>query len=303
MGIFSTIGSFWGPTGMAIGQVADGVGAYIGQRNQTREQNKLEMDKFARLRKAADKGGFHPLEVLRAGGSVNTQAGPRLLTSLSATNAFDALEDEITGEAARERHRQEVKDEILERELEIQRTVAKGYRTTPSIAPTGRTWQADAPPSSATPEVTPPKGATTFGSPVQKPDVMEGMNTVTQTGDIGGDVFEDPSKQDMSVYEERDGDAELLNTIRAITSNINRWDYNAALEFVASRTDLTKQEVHDLVVRGNPSEMRDALPGLTARSVMRVQELWNALREMGRYDEPKKARPPRVIPNFDLVSP
>ena len=118
MGIFSTIGSLFGPAGTAIGGVADGVAAHSSQKKAIEKANALEMQKFVRLRKAADLGGFHPLEALRSGQSVNAQAAPSLLSTLSASNSFDALENEITGEGAKARRRQEVDDEIQERELE-----------------------------------------------------------------------------------------------------------------------------------------------------------------------------------------
>jgi hypothetical protein len=93
------------------------------------------MNKYVRLREASERVGFHPLETLRAGGSVDARAAPRLLTSLSAYNAFDLLEDEISGEGAKERRRMEVEDEIRERELErLKQSVVAGVRTTPTLA-------------------------------------------------------------------------------------------------------------------------------------------------------------------------
>lgn len=135
MGLFSTIGTFLGgPFGAAIGGIADGVVGASEKRKQVKAQNALNMRKYADLRKAAELGGFHPLEVLRAGGDVTQQAAPRIMSTLAMSNSFDALENEISGEGAKQRRRQEVIDEIAERELENMKTATvRGTMTTPSI--------------------------------------------------------------------------------------------------------------------------------------------------------------------------
>lgn len=159
MGIFSTIGGLFGPMGAAIGGIGDGILGASAKRKQAKRQNAMEMNKYANLRKAAEAGGFHPLAVLQAGGSVNMQAAPRLLTSLSASNAFDALEDEISGEGAKARERQDVRDEI--ERLEAQRLkyeVAASTRTRPTIGPMD-------------------EGGTRFGGPSQRPEARPGYWT------------------------------------------------------------------------------------------------------------------------------
>lgn len=139
MGIFSAIGGLiGGPFGSAIGGIGDAVVGAAGERKRVKRQNAMEMNKYANLRTAAERGGFHPLAVLQAGGSVNQTAAPRLLTSLSQANAFDALENEISGEAAKARERQNVRDEIerLERER-LRHEVAAATRTRPTIGEYG----------------------------------------------------------------------------------------------------------------------------------------------------------------------
>lgn len=144
MGIFSTLGQlFAGPVGAGIGGVVDGVAGHVADKKRTKDQNRLEMDKFVRLRKAAERGGFHPLSVLQAGGTVDATAAPRLLTSLSSTNAFDALENEISGDAAKERERQRINDEIAARELEnLKIGIARSYQNQSSI-PSGASGPPD----------------------------------------------------------------------------------------------------------------------------------------------------------------
>lgn len=140
MGIFSTIGGFiGGPFGTAIGNIGDAIFAGSEERKQVKRQNAFEMQKYANLRKAAELGGFHPLAVLNAGGGFNMQAAPRLLTALSASNAFDALEDEISGKAAKDRERQDVRDEIerLERDR-LKYEIAASTRTRPTIGTYGK---------------------------------------------------------------------------------------------------------------------------------------------------------------------
>lgn len=119
MGLFSSIGGFLGgPFGAAIGGAVDGVAGAIGKRSEAKRSNAAELNKYVRLREASERGGYHPLETLRAGGEVQHTTAPRIMTSLAMGNSFDALEAEFTGEAAKERARAAVDDEIRERQLE-----------------------------------------------------------------------------------------------------------------------------------------------------------------------------------------
>lgn len=102
-----------------VAAVAGGLINHASEKSRVREQNRLNMGELLRTRKAAEEAGFHPLEALRAGATVQQSAGPRLMSSLMASGAFDALEDELTGERAKREKRAEVDDEI--RELERQR--------------------------------------------------------------------------------------------------------------------------------------------------------------------------------------
>lgn len=149
----------------------------LGNRSRRKEvaaQNQLEMQKYTRLRSAAEAGGFHPLEVLRAGGEVNATAAPRLMSTLAASNAFDTLAEEVSGEGAAKRKRQEVEDEIRERELEILRQQAAGGVINQSTINTNR------PPKLPTPAVGMDKA-----KPQQRPGYWTGESipVVMPTGD------------------------------------------------------------------------------------------------------------------------
>lgn len=135
MGLFSVLGGLiGGPFGGAIGGIVDGAASHNSKKKEIGAQNAAEMDKYVRLREAADRGGIHVLEALRAGGEVRQQTAPRLLTTLSANNSFDALEREISGEAAADRKRQRVADEIAERELENMRiATARSVFASPTL--------------------------------------------------------------------------------------------------------------------------------------------------------------------------
>lgn len=132
MGLFSAIGSLFGPVGTALGTAADGIAGNRSEKKRVAAQNQLEMEKFVRLRDAAEAGGFHPLEALRSGAEVNATAAPRLMSSLAMSNAFDTLATEISGEGAAQRKRQAIEDEIRERELENLK-IANSMITQPTL--------------------------------------------------------------------------------------------------------------------------------------------------------------------------
>lgn len=283
------------------------LGGILGGRSRRREierQNQLEMEKFVRLRQAAEAGGFHPLEALRAGAEVQATARPGIMSSIAASGALDVLENELTGEGARQRRRQEVDDEIRERELErLKIETARGIigqatiggNAPPRIWPQGTKRTHEPGDGFYSP------AGLTFGSPVTKDEIEPGTNTITQTGRIGDDVYEDPSQPDMSAFEERDGDFEAQQWWNGAKSILNRWDYNEALEFTAQRTNKTKQEIHDWVASGNPAERRDMLPGIPARIVMSLQEAFAAFGKQHQSKTPDpKYEGPYVGPRFSL---
>lgn len=113
------------------------LGGILGGKSRQREvarQNELEMQKFVRLRQAAEAGGFHPLEALRSGAEVQATARPGIMSSIAASGAFDTLENELTGEGARQRRRAQVDDEIRERELErLKLETARGIIGTATV--------------------------------------------------------------------------------------------------------------------------------------------------------------------------
>jgi hypothetical protein len=247
MGLFSTIGSFFGPIGTAVGAVGDALAGHKAKKDQVNDQNALDMQKYVRLRKAAEDGGFHPLEALRSGGSVPAAAAPRLFSTLSASNAFDALEDEITGEAARERRRQEVIDEINERELErAQQSVARGVMTTPTLA-TNR----------------PPRlpGGAAAGD-TRGAMGAEGL-TSTVTDVSGRDIndperwFSDPHRVDFGVLTERWGESELVEALAFPFNAAFDAAYTSRVRSIAEVTGRTPLDVHQDIAENGPKRARE----------------------------------------------
>jgi len=134
-GFVSSGGNPWG----AVAGFGKSVLDHRNAKKQNDAQNRLNSQSLVRLRQSAEDAGFHPLEALRAGASVPHTAGPRLWTSLSKNNVFDTLEDELTGEGAKQRRRQQVEDEIRERELErLEVDIANSQINRPTVGGNGR---------------------------------------------------------------------------------------------------------------------------------------------------------------------
>lgn len=222
MGIFSAIGGFLGgPFGAAIGGIGDGIFGASQQRKQVNAQNAMEMNKYVNLRKAAEKGGFHPLAVLNAGGGVNMQAAPRLLTSLSQANAFDALENEISGEGAKARDRQSVRDEIerLERER-LKYDVAAATRTRPTIGNFGNIGSENA---------------------LSVPASVSSLDT-KEDG-----VVVDPHRADAGVITERLGESEIAQELMFLPNVVHDWSHNELVGWIAEKTGKSKSEINEFV--------------------------------------------------------
>lgn len=194
---------------------------FLGQRSQAKRQNRLEMSKYVNLRKAAEAGGFHPLAVLQAGGSVNMQAGPRLFTSLSQANAFDALEEEISGEGAKNRERQSVRDEIerLERDR-LKYEVAAATRTRPSIGNFGKIGSENA---------------------ESRPATVSSLDT-KQDGFVT-----DPHTPDAEIYTQRLGESEIAQELMFLPNFIHDWSHNELVDWIADRTGKSKSELNEWI--------------------------------------------------------
>jgi hypothetical protein len=226
MGIFSVLGSFLGPVGGAVGALADGVVGHNQKKKQVGAQNALEMDKYVRLRDAAERGGFHPLEVLRSGGEVATQASPRLLTSLSSANAFDALEGEFSGKAAAERNRQNVRDELERLEAErLKYDVVQRVFTRPTIGGLA----------------VPPGG--TLGS-----DKAESIPAPVSSLDTKPDGFvTDPHTPDADQIIGRFGESEIAQELMFLPNAIHDWAHDRIITELAERKGVGKAEMNQWV--------------------------------------------------------
>jgi hypothetical protein len=260
MGLFSAIGgalgSTFGPLGQAVGS---GLGSALDGKILAKDQNKAEANKFVRLRAAAEKGGFHPLEALRAGYEVGWSS-PRLVSGLARANAFDAFEDELTGEAAKQRRREQVDDELRERQLEIlkydvarQQLGEASIRNVPTkggrLPPARGLVDADA------------------GSPTSADQVEVKPATVTALHpDDGSDLqkFSNPWRGDGGAFEERYGDAELVTTGYAAWAIFDDFRYNLVLSMLSDATGKTRREIHkeiqkDPMAHGGATKLSHAL--------------------------------------------
>lgn len=243
MGIFSAIGGILGgPLGGAIGGIGDGILGHASERSDARRYNRAEMDKFLRLREAAERGGFHPLEALRAGYSVDTQHAPRLLSSLARSNSFDALENELTGQAAKDRRRQQVRDEILERELEIMKTeVARRQINNPTVLSNR------------------PARIGVSGNQSDE-GISSSVTSVSALPVEDDDRFmSDPNRADAGNLQERFGESEIIEMPLFLVNVLSDLAYNERVTRAARRLNISRAEVHRRVEAGGREAAREIL--------------------------------------------
>lgn len=286
-GIFSVIGTalgglFGGGSGKVISTALGGaLGGSYDSRRAAGKQNALDMQKFVRLRKAAEDGGFHPLEALRSGQSIPAGTGSRLFSSLSNSNAFDVLEDELTGEGAKQRNRESVEDEIRERELDKQRyDVAQQQKNESSITRTSPRLPSAS--GSLPANLGAPVIMTATDDNEPNPAVKPGRATVTPPRDLLSEVGSDPTRGDFAMTEERLGDNEIINAPLVAEQAINDMSYKASVAYTAEKLGMTNAEV-EAAIRKNP-RLRDELPGLIARTTMDANALYRYLKD--KYDWP-----------------
>lgn len=132
MGLFSVIGSvvgniiapgIGGKIGAGLGAFADGKlsgGSSGGGGNVT------DPEYYVKLREAAEKGGFNPLEALRSGGGGGFSSPniPGIASNAALTGVLDQWADIASGDAERRRARELKEHELFM--IESERTIAGG---------------------------------------------------------------------------------------------------------------------------------------------------------------------------------
>lgn len=132
MGFFSSIGKVVGSLIPGVGPLGGAIGGTIGglidgkrednaNEGQSRTAENANRDRFVRLREDAEKAGFNPITALENGGlstaGTTYQKAPLASLDMIAGNIRD-LGMELTGEAAQERGRQKLVDDLEKEKLE-----------------------------------------------------------------------------------------------------------------------------------------------------------------------------------------
>jgi len=136
MGIFSSIGKvvggfFGGPLGSGAGSALGGLLDDKKDRSNQRKYDAQEMANYRQrlvwLREDAEKGGFHPLEALHGGalGGMPSGTRPRVMSQSAAIGGFDKLNDVLSGDYARERNREDMRDELLRIDIDNARRTGR----------------------------------------------------------------------------------------------------------------------------------------------------------------------------------
>lgn len=118
MGIFSTIGSLFGPIGTAVGAVGDGFLSANAEKKQARAQRAQELSdvrlNLTRVRESAEKAGFNPLTALRAGVSGMPNPTPALASGAFVSQALNTASDTYFNQRQQQR---DVERDALEKSL------------------------------------------------------------------------------------------------------------------------------------------------------------------------------------------
>lgn len=225
--LFGTVvgGLVGGPLGASIG---GGLGGAADERQHAKNSAAYDANRFVRLRQAAEAGGFHPLEALRAGGASPTTAAPRLMSNTASANAFDYFEQQ----AAQKR------DDLLraEQDAEKKRNAANNSLRG-SLGTRGAT------------EARAAEGTVTNVSaePKYLPD-----------GKPNPDFeYSKPNQIDFGVVTERYGEAELVEQIAFPINWAADRQYNWLLREISQITGRPREDLHNEAAAGGSGVLRE----------------------------------------------
>lgn len=240
MGILSTLGKIagtyiGGPVGGAIGSA---VGGHFDGKREQRAQTRMRDDYFVKLRDNALRGGFHPLEALRAGGgggyAAVASAVPAIASNDALAGAFQTLEDIQSGEYQRREERRRIEHDVFR--IRAEKELAGGAASIVS-----RTVSSRAPTTFGTEEA--------IGNPDDPPE--KGRRTVTSVAPFGSGWFEHPFYADAGQWEERLGPVGEI--IAGFTNPIAGAEYNGLLWRMAKMEGITREQAHERVL-ANPEK-------------------------------------------------
>lgn len=243
MGLGSFIGKVAGGLlGGGSGTViARGIGSILGSRFDERREHKKaaawDDNRFVRLRSAAEKGGIHVLEALRAGGAAPVTAGqPRLITATAAANAHDGLDNFMKARA----------EEVARVKNEAEKT---RNASNSSVLGSGLRGATEARINEAT--VT-----NTTGEPKFLPNGEPNPRF----------EYSKPTRADFSVITERHGEAELVEQIAFPANWADDKQYNWMLREIAQKTGRTREQLHNEVATRGSNVLREWVDLLMSQS-------------------------------------
>jgi hypothetical protein len=250
-GFFSLIGSAIGGLlgGGAIGTIGSaiggGIGSLIDEKRARKQAAATDRDYYVKLRANALRGGFHPLEALRAGGgggygSEASLVRSKLGTSIAKQNAHDTLQDVLSGDYARRREKEDL-------DIQIRRTQLDQLRRQPvgGFSAGVGAYHSDKPKTEA-PEL------------ADLEDRPEGV-TAVQAG------YRHPGRaQDAEDYEAAYGEAGGL--LQGVTNLYQDSRYRKMLEMVVKNGQFENEEQANAYYVENPDEIYETLERLNQQS-------------------------------------
>jgi len=222
-------GMFGGGSGAVL---AKGLGGLLGEKydndKAAKKNANIDANRFVRLRHAAERGGFHPLEALRAGGAAPVVSQPRLMTNTATSNAFDYIEQ----------FERQKREDVLraEQDAEKKRNAANNSLRG-SLGTRGATESRAA------------EGTVTnvSGEPKYLPDG-------TPNPDF---TYSKPNMIDMGVITERYGEAELVEQVAFPINWAADRQYNWLLREISKLTGKPRETLHNEAAAGGAGVLRE----------------------------------------------
>jgi hypothetical protein len=270
------------------------IGGLFGRSNAKYSQKLADRSDAAKLQRMvadADAAGINRYAALQAGaGSSGAGPGPRVVSDTAWVNAFDKIDDVLSGRQAERDRQMQLNNELARISIDEARRGAETYRSprVGTVGPQRLPGGAGTDPASTGSEIA------ELGLGDQLAEV--GPVTVTNTGRLDEDFFPDFRLADVETTEARRGETpELISMLNWPLRWQQDRDFNYRVHQTAESLGISPNELYDRL-REDPTNVDAVLmSGLGAMAQQGTGFITDSLERLRRSTQSSTTvRPPRV---------